>query len=103
MSTETIIRRVYVVHLQGQGDVDVRVVDQETWDWINGPVPSGAQRTWHEPIPGKTNLAYCSASSFQNDRAIQCKGRSFDSLRKALAFIERLELSLGDTFEGYIY
>ena len=112
----------YLIWLQGQGDTYVKVVDDETWQWITNrnhsiPCPASvlerakARRGEEFEAPFET-----SGSSYRNDRAlyapgIEVNGIVMDSctdLSEAVLDIADWRRVLGiatftDSFEGGIY
>jgi hypothetical protein len=112
----------YVVYLSGQGDVDIRIVDQATWDWINSPVPSNYRNLghWEETIPSRPQdaeefdpddefadpiVATITCGSYENDRAINCYAISqgYETRTEAKAHLKKLGYTFGDTYMGCIY
>ena len=107
----------YLVNLSGQGDTFYTLVDQETWDWINGPWPLGNERSGIDPtIPAsiKDRLdgeGYITRGSWQNDRALQAPHaifngveiKTFYSVKDLYAFMKDNDIEIVEEYEGYIY
>jgi hypothetical protein len=111
---------VYVLHLSGQGDTYIKLVDQETWDWIFNP--------WNPPDPAASSyddstvppavlkrmkdmgdefvLPNITRGSYENDRALQVAGvfgETFFDLADAMHYIKKHDLNVLASWEGCIY
>ncbi len=113
---------VYLLVLTGQGDTEIRVVDQETWDWIFGPSgqPEG-ESGWEDPhVPayqrrksreeeGEENDFYLTSGSWQNDRALHAysseryDAETFDGIKDVLKVIKKKGDTIAEEFHGCIY
>jgi len=112
--------KYYMITCIGQGDTEITIVDQETWDWIFSPWPktlkgknSGEDivpkavlkkmRKWYEDDSFKPEITI---GSYENDRALQApsvNGEKFYSMKDALKFIKDKKIKIADSHEGYIY
>lgn len=96
-----------MIVLEGQGDIDVRLVDKATFDWITSPKPATADlacwSSWKETIPGTSERVNCTSGSFNNDRALQCGGQGFGNTASAIASLKKRGLSVTDIYSGCIY
>jgi hypothetical protein len=119
--------KAYLIHLSGQGDINMKLVNHETFRWVcdGGDAPSHQVKTiWegnqkYEPNETLEDVAaelrnLTEGSSPDNDRAIMAvgdpfgaEGDTFESysggVRELNAFLKAHNLELGDEFEGYIY
>jgi hypothetical protein len=107
---------VFLVVLTGQGDIEVKVIDKDTWDWLNGPSgrPDG-KSSWLDPFVPATQLALqpekgywnLTSGSWENDRALLLNStgayKTYWSRREALAAIRRMGDTVVDEYEGFIY
>lgn len=121
---------VFILRMEGQGDVDMRVVDRETWEWIFGPSGRpGTAGTWVDPFVPAAQLKRrqewqaensefadgplrITSGSWTNDRALACYGLpAYDDVSgygdDTEAEIRQRAVRLGDTvvdvWEGCIY
>ena len=112
---------VYLIHLTGQGDVEVAFVNKEVFDWINstdkGQAPADRGKSgWYDQtvpkfvsdrLPSDERGVFLTIGSFNNDRALAVIGlknvRSFTSVRDAMAHVRRHNLNVVNEFEGSIY
>jgi len=112
---------VYLVHLSGQGDIHMKLVDKPTWDWIanGGKVPNEvilryADEYGMAQVDAKQELSTVgrTGSSQDNDRALNAppakfNGKTFDSYSgtiKALnQFLATHSLEIVNEYQGYIY
>ena len=115
------MNKVYLVHLSGQGDTHLKLVDKSTWDWIlnGGEVPSEvivryADEYGMSQAEARQELSTVgrSGSSQDNDRALNAPparfaGKVFDSyagtIRALNAFLAKHSLEIEEEYEGYIY
>ena len=102
---------VFLIVLEGQGDVDVGLVNQETWNWIHSDYKS-EDNSYKEDIPQSILDTYddnygtkinVSIGSFDNDRALQSPKISFSSIKDAMSYIQENNCKLVDEFFGCIY
>jgi hypothetical protein len=115
---------VYLIVLEGQGDVSVALVDYETWEWINSPKPESAkgERAWDEfkmapEYVQNTLMKYgddkliITIGSFQNDRALAASTDGavwfqygeYDDIQAAKEWASVNGYDIEDEFHGYIY
>ena len=114
------MQEVYMIYLSGQGDVDIKLVDKETFDWLSAPSgqPKPFESSWEDPnvpaavkerifkdLPDDEREIRITFGSWHNDRAIfaQSVYGDFDDLTSAIQFIQERGYKLVDTFEGGIY
>lgn len=115
--------KVYLITLTGQGDTDVRVVDQETWDWVTSNDPGQAhgeagKSGWVDTLVPASQIkkqkadkygskVHLTSGSWQNDRmmaAYPADGyENYDALRDALKAVKAKGDEIEDTVEGDIY
>lgn len=103
---------VYLLILIGQGDKDIGLVNEETWNWIFSDFDSG-ESGYHEDVPESILKAYPNTKSakkiyvtsgtYDNDRALQGPKLTFSSVKEAMAFIKKNNCNLVEEFEGCIY
>lgn len=114
----------YLVVLSGQGDLEIKIVDKETFDWINSePVFKKGQNSVEEKVPlsqvAARRRAYGKSSdvdmehicvsrgSPDNDRALCCftilEYSQVDSVKAAIAQIKKKGHKLVDEYHGGIY
>lgn len=114
---------VYLIVLMGQGDVDVRVVDKESFDWVNsinmGRPAGSRESSWVDSCVPESQRALWRAAgeesdeliitigSWQNDRALAAQSMSgfdhYNTLAAALKAIYNAQARVVDTYEGMIY
>lgn len=106
-------KNVYLLLCEGQGDIDVGIVNEETWNWIFSPYAS-SKNSYKENIPTSICEAYpqttysvnnvnLSIGSYENDRVLQGPKFSFNSVKEAMSFIKKNNCNLVDEFHGDIY
>lgn len=116
------MRKLYALILIGQGDTEIKLVEQNVWDWIQGkaPVPQEtieeAQR--YEPIPEDHDWEFKNSSTSQNDKALWANSALghledssqikeieywFDSVADMMAMAKKDNLEIADSYEGAIY
>ena len=104
---------VYLIVCQGQGNIDVGLVNKETWDWINSDYVSD-ESAYEETIAPSIMKAYpdcqyveetifITSGSYDNDRALSSPKERFDSITDAMKFIKKNKCNLVDEFHGCIY
>lgn len=119
------MKKVYLIRLTGQGDIDEKFVDEEAWNWITsndmGQSPEDVgEYSWEDQlVPDSIRKLIESAydgeevmitsGSWDNDRALMCpenvaidkskldRGALRDSLKQ-----QGFEYT-GEVYEGYIY
>lgn len=118
---------MYMIILQGQGDTNVAIVDQQAWDWINNPhnnpVPDILikevikkpndygledidEKTPREEIESAIRENQITRGSPNNDAALNmmfCADPVFYRMKEALDYVKKNDIEIIDTFEGYIY
>lgn len=117
--------KAYIIMLQGQGDVDVRVVDAETFAWVTSRdmgKPVGAEgNAWVDQLvppsqlqkrlrdddaPGELQIT---SGSWYNDRMLAAYNADgydrdgYGSLRDAMRAIQKRGDEFEDSVEGMIY
>ena len=117
------MKEVYLIHLVGQGDVSVKLVSKETFDWIEREWPGSFEEHYLEDrtCPSRQlelmrkewkssgdEMEYpgITIGSFNNDRAIHALpefGSEFYTLVDALDFVRENDMRIAEIFEGYIY
>lgn len=116
---------VYLLLLEGQGDLVVTVVDKETFDWVTsddlGRRPEDAGRThWDDQLVPASQIAKMKADegeayqpvwitigSWDNDRALAAKPadgyKQYSRVTDAMKAIKKRGDKLVDEFAGCIY
>ncbi len=112
--------KLYMLTLAGQGDLHIKFIEKETWDWM-----WAVERDRAQPMPPVVAIAYqkqigifnegelpsITPGSAVNDAALQCpvavygsgQEADFFDMKEALAFIKNHNVEVVDTFEGCIY
>jgi hypothetical protein len=103
---------VYLVTLSGGGDTYITLVKKHVWDWIISDYPSDKGHCT-EKIPDdvmaekKTSYATdtisLSRNSYENDRALNAPGKSFQSVKELGKYLKEHDLTIEEEFEGYSY
>jgi hypothetical protein len=99
----------YLIVLTGQGDTYVTLANAAAKDWIEAPRMRGL--AWEEEIPAavldghktEQKTATVTCGSHDNDRALACPGKSFDTLVEALEYIRENNIKLVGEFHGCVY
>lgn len=115
--------------LSGQGDVEHKLLDQTTWDWIRSPRPAMRNHSAHEVPPEsvrkdifKALAGYSdspkkweevkvmvSSGSCENDRMLACHpylGETelcFYSTKEVMEFVREHNIEIVEEVEGCIY
>lgn len=125
-------KQLYLISLSGGGDDQKKLVDKETWDWINSPRPNfGDTNSFYEldTIPASTRErlvkqhdenkwegdgdfdgVMVTTGSCENDRALAAPGieidgeeASFYSYKELRTFCKKHDVEIVDEFSGCIY
>lgn len=105
--------KMFLISLSGQGDVDLKLVTQEVWDWILTPF-NGKGSSYSEVAPkevqdemikhnGKVYDVSVTIGSYENDRALQAPGISFWGHKELIEYVKNNNIEIVEEFEGYIY
>ena len=116
--------KLYMLTLSGQGDTHVKLIDEESWNWIDSaeklkfekgkfsgylPFPPAIRARLDTP-DDYPNGAYITSGSAYNDAALQCPAveingeeADFFQLKDAMTFIRKHDVEIVDSFEGCIY
>lgn len=117
---------VYLIVLTGQGDVEVKVVDKETFDWVTSTNPGRREigdargSSWIDALVPESQKpkilkeygregreVRLTSGSWQNDRMISARPadgyESYDRLADALKAVKKAGDEVEDTVEGCIY
>lgn len=104
-------KKMLLIVLTGQGDIDVRLVPYAALQWIESPTPSSGAK--YEAIPAEVmagyehkyhnKKAYVSAGSGDNDRALHLHGEEFYSTVEAMAYANDNDIEVVDEWHGCIY
>lgn len=112
---------IYVVQLAGQGDLDIKAVSKEVFDWVNNPQTpgrKGKELSWDDDTPAQiladyhkeyqtTNPIRVTIGSYVNDRALQAPSLNgsaqFFDLKSFMNWFRKNGANIIDTYEGYIY
>jgi len=119
------MKDVFLIKLTNCGDTFYGLVDQETWDWINSPIPDFGKADYlKETLPpsidarfSKVPLAYgkeykgvtISKKNPVNDRAQAALGIAigadeelyFDTVKEINTYLKENDLHLADEYKGY--
>lgn len=107
------MENIYLVSLEGGGDTQYTLVTQSVFKWIMSPyelkenggyesLPLEVQNEMKKNGQNETKI-YISISSFENDRALQAPGMTFNTLKEVFAYLKKNNLELADEYSGYIY
>lgn len=114
---EATSEKLYLIVLEGGGDITVALVAGSVWQWIDLPFDS-SESGYYEDVPaavlaeaakhgsasrfpdGKLRI---SVGSYDNDRAMAAPGLQFDDVESAEAYAAANEVKIEGTYEGYIY
>lgn len=116
-------QEVYIIELQGQGDVEIKIVGKETFEWLSSTpqfprdsnsyydetAPQEQVDALHDEDPEQETSVYITTGSWENDRALAARtilryaGASYDSMADAIEEIRKKGDRLVDTFSGCIY
>jgi hypothetical protein len=109
--------KLYLVVLEGGGDITVALVAESVWQWIDMPFES-QESGYYETVPAavlaeaekhdrlswfKDGKLRISVGSFDNDRAISAPGLQFDDVESAEAYAAAHKVKIAGTYEGCIY
>lgn len=105
--------KMFLISLSGQGDVDLKLVTKEVWDWILTPF-NGKSSGYSEVVPkevqdemikhnGSVDEVFVSIGSYENDRALQAPGISFWGHKELIEYVKNNNIEIVEEFEGYIY
>ncbi len=109
--------KLYLVALDGGGDLQVTLVTQAVWDWIDLPFGS-PDSSYCEAVPPavleeakrhgtesyfKDGTMRITVGSYDNDRALFAPGRQFDDVEDAHEYAKENKVDIVDTYEGFIY
>lgn len=121
-------KAMHIVFLSGQGDTYVKVVDKDTFDWINGPMgDNGGEGQWIDKSCPPIQLAllaeeaarakrsgdrfdpdpWITRGSYDNDRAMMCFStdgyETYYSIVAATRAISKKGHKLAGEYEGCVY
>jgi hypothetical protein len=109
--------QLYLVVLEGGGDIQVTLVNKAVWDWIDLPFDS-LESGYYEAVPQavldearrhdsesyfKDGTMRVTVGSYDNDRALFAPGRRFDEVDEAHEYAKANNVDIVDTYEGCIY
>lgn len=103
---------LYMLVTAGQGDIDIKLVDKETWDWVMKPdntkIPSNVLAAYRERAEEGPE-AFPSGQG-TNDAALQVASAKvghiraeFSQIKTAAAFIRKHDITIVNEWHGYIY
>ena len=118
--------RAYSTTCEGQGDTEIKLVDEATWKWIQeeGPVPQAtldsakAERDMTDEEIKGMDWEFGDSGSSQNDKVLYAKEIElevpghpespkipcfFDSTKDFVNFCREWDIEIIESFEGYIY
>lgn len=114
-------KKCYLIHLAGQGDTEIKIVNKATWDWIvgEGEAPPHQVESYikscrkygsgYTPIPTTAEaseyLKFANSGSCDNDKALECEAdfKRFASIKSAMQYISKHGLKVVDEYEGCLY
>jgi hypothetical protein len=109
--------KLYLVVLEGGGDITVALVAESVWQWIDLPFES-QDSGYYEDVPPavlveaekhgrlswfKDGKLRISVGSYDNDRALAAPGLQFDDLESAEAYAAANKVQIEGTYDGCIY
>lgn len=115
--------KCYLVTLQGQGNTECRIVDEESWNWLcsDSGKPSEDATYWDDPnvpsavverrkVAGLEEPIEITSGSWENDRALQCPAIIIDgnemlfwSVADAIKAAKEHGMDIEKSYEGCIY
>lgn len=103
--------RKYLILLESGGDIDIKLVNKETWDYIHSSRPDfGNESCIDEQLPEGVEsyeedpkIINVTCGSWENDRAIYVKGQEFGSLKDYTKYIQNNNIEIIDEYIGCIY
>jgi|HubBroStandDraft_3_1064219.scaffolds.fasta_scaffold192108_2 hypothetical protein len=112
---------VYIVSLDGGGDLFVKIVNGETYNWITSDDPGRpaecGDTSWEDQLVPRSQIEklkqgnnyplYITSGSWENDRAIHARSADgygdYDTIRDALRAINNKGDELIDEYHGCFY
>lgn len=105
---------IYLIVLEGQGDVTITPVDQETWDWLFKVPPDFKNKSsMKDPdVPASqqakgNNHVSITRGSWENDRALAALPAdgytTYYTVRSAMTALKNNNDTLVDEYQGCIY
>ncbi len=113
--------KLHLLTLVGIGDLEFKLVDQETWDYIFSPRPNfGKTHGFLETPPKNIQVAmkaagrdedtvYVTSGSCENDRALSVsflvagEDAQFFHMKELHAFMKKHDIEIDREWEGGIY
>jgi len=112
--------KLYLIVLSGQGDTDVKLVNEDVWNWIFSQYTSDCEKVpesvlleaekheccsfdAEEMDMEEDGYYYVSTGSTDNDRAMGAPGPSFWSMKDAFDYIKENDIEIIAEWSGYIY
>lgn len=109
--------KLYLLEMQGQGDVEIKFVGKDVWDWMSKPsskCPESIQTRHKEYLDGDENYepleVDSKSGSAVNDIALMVPpvkigkiDAVFFSIKEAMAFVKKHNIEIVEEWSGYIY
>jgi hypothetical protein len=112
--------KLYCTTCEGQGDTEIKLVDEATWKWIQGegPVPQTTIDKAKENDENPSDWEFGWSGSSQNDKVLWAKEVElevpghpespkvscfFTSTKDFVNFCREWDIEILESFEGYIY
>ena len=113
--------KLYLISLSGQGDHQLTLVDEETWNWIGSawPFKRGSTGGADPSIPANVKArldpidgdVYITSGSWENDRAIRAPTALFNgqptpmffSVKEMNRFVRDNDIEIVEEYDGCIY
>ena len=123
------MKKLYLVHLIGIGEQEIKLVTKEVFDWIVNPETPGRKSEdeigWIDETPslildeirkdretinymtqnnGEKLVVDVTSSTYENDRALYAPSvKEFDSISQAMKYVKKNDIEIVDEYEGGIY
>lgn len=104
--------KAYSTTCEGQGDTEIKIVDEPTWKWIQGegPVPQTTIDAAKENDDEQDDWEFSDSGSSQNDKVLYAEAMTIDGIKaefysvaELVNFCREHEVEILDSFEGGIY
>lgn len=108
-------KKIYLLFLAGINEMQITIIDKETWDWIFSPFPGDGK----DPNIPASQIALCkkedkewdgislTSGSYDNDRALGCQSvppyKTYFSLKDAFEALKKNNDKIVDEWHFCIY
>lgn len=106
-------QNVYLVICEGQGDTEIKLINEEAWNWMLSPFDDAkGEYSYNEDVPESILKTFncsepksisVSCRSYENDRALQMPGMSFSSVADVHKYLNSNNCEIVDEYYGCIY